>query len=87
MAEHTIEVFSAGCILCDNAVRLIRELAGSRSAVHVYDMSTGDALVKVREYGVTRVPSVVVDGRLVRCCQGDALDEQTLRSLGLGSSI
>ena len=87
MPEHVVEVFRAGCILCDNTVRLVRDLAGSRTTVHVYNMETGDALVKAREYGVTRVPSVVIDGRLVRCCQGDAVDEQTLRSLGLGSSI
>jgi glutaredoxin 3 len=87
MPEHKVEVFSAGCILCDNVVRLVRELTGGRSTVHVHDMSTGDALVKVREYGVTRVPSVVVDGRLVRCCEGEGVDEQTLRSLRLGSPI
>jgi glutaredoxin 3 len=86
MEEHMIEVFSAGCILCDSAVGLIRELAGSGSTVRVYDMSTGDALVKARQYGVTRVPSVVVDGELVRCCQGDGVDERTLRGLGLGGS-
>jgi glutaredoxin 3 len=86
MAEQRVEVFSAGCILCEDAVRLVRELAGTRSTVHVYDMSTGDALVKARQYRVTRVPSVVIDGQLVRCCQSGGVDEQVLRGLGLGSS-
>lgn len=50
-------------------------------------MSTGDSLVRVREYGVTRVPSVVIDGKLVRCCEDDGINEAALRDLGLGSSI
>lgn len=86
MAEHRVEVFSAGCILCENALQLVRELAGSRSTIQVHDMSTGDALFKVREYGVTRVPTVVIDGQLASCCEAGGIDEQTLRSLGLGSS-
>ena len=87
MAEHTIEIFSAGCILCEDVLRLVHQLAGSNTRVQVYDMSTGDSLVKVREYGVTRVPSLVIDGKLARCCEGNAIDEAMLRGLGLGSTL
>jgi glutaredoxin 3 len=87
MAEHTIEIFSAGCILCQDVLRLVHQLARSSTKVQVYDMSTGDSLVKVREYGVTRVPALVIDGELARCCEGDSIDEEMLRRLGLGSTL
>jgi glutaredoxin 3 len=79
--KHTIEVFSAGCPLCLEAVQLIRTLAHDSWRVHVYNMETSDSFGKVREYGVTRVPSVAIDGRLASCCRSERLSEAVLRDL------
>jgi glutaredoxin 3 len=81
MQTHTIEVFSAGCPICLEALRLVHALAGQEWRVRIYDMETGDAFAKAREYGITRVPSVVIDGQLPTCCQAEALSEGVLRDL------
>jgi hypothetical protein len=60
-----IEVFSAGCSLCQDAVRAAEGLG----KVEVVDMRGGDAAQRAKQYGISRVPAVVIDGRLADCCQ------------------
>lgn len=79
-----VEVFSAGCILCDDAVQLVKDMACSDCEVIVRDLHTKKGLRKAGEYGVTRVPTVVVDGRVASCCAQGGLDAGQLRDMGLG---
>lgn len=81
MQHRTVEIFSAGCPLCLEALQLVRTIVDESWSVRVYNMETGDAFAKAREYGVTRVPSIVIDGRLARCCQLEELNETVLREL------
>lgn len=60
-----IEVFSAGCPLCEDAVRQ----AGSLGEVEVVDLRSAEGQQRAQQYGISRVPAVVVDGRLGACCQ------------------
>lgn len=70
MAKRHIEVFTTGCAGCVPAVALVEEMAGPECEVVVRDLrSDNDAAAKATEYGVTRVPAVVVDGKLAECCQ------------------
>ncbi len=39
---------------------------------------------KARQYGVKRVPAVVVNGKLADCCQVGEVSADTLRALGVG---
>jgi hypothetical protein len=72
MAKRRVEVFTAGCPLCDEAVKLVKGLACENCDVLVYDLNNGCATNECREkaveYGIHRVPAVVVDGKLVDCC-------------------
>jgi len=71
MATRHIEVFTTGCAGCEPAVSLVKELAGPDCEVVVRDLrSDDDAAAQAVGYGITRVPAVVVDGRLADCCQG-----------------
>lgn len=71
MAQRHIEVFTTGCPGCEPAVNLVHEMAGPNCQVVVRDLrSNGDATAKAAEYGITRVPAVVVDGRVAECCTG-----------------
>ena len=54
-------------------------------SVEVLDMKDELAQAKARQYGVTRVPAVAVNGTLADCCSGGAIDSETLRVLGVGS--
>ena len=85
MPLRKIEVFTARCSLCDDAMQLVHRLACQSCEVEVLDMKTPVAQRKAKEYGVTRVPAIFVNGRLADCCQSGPVDEVTLRALGVGS--
>lgn len=80
-----VEVFVSGCPLCDEAVELVKSLACESCEVILYDLSAGceSCQKKAEEYGVKRVPSVFIDGRLATCCEG-GIDARTLKEAGLG---
>jgi glutaredoxin len=80
-----VEVFTAGCSLCDDAVQLVQSLACSSCDVEILDMKDESAQQKARQYGVTRVPAVTVNGTLADCCASGSINSETLRALGVGS--
>jgi len=88
MKKRTVEVFTAGCPLCDDALVLLNEMACPSCEVVVHDLAAGcetdDCREKARQYGVTSVPAVVVDGELAACCRGGGIDRDALRAAGVG---
>ena len=87
MKKRTIEVFTAGCPCCDEAVRVVKSLACESCDVQVLDMRSDKAAQeRAKQYGIHRVPAVVVNGQLADCCSSGPVDEAVLRSLGVGSS-
>ena len=76
---RTIEVFSAGCPTCKEAIELVKNIAGSGCEVKVHDMHQPGVAARAKEHGVRSVPAVLVDGELAGCCAGRGPDEQTLR--------
>ena len=87
VANRKIEVFSAGCSVCDDTVALINRIACSSCEVLILDMHKSETVEKARRYGIRSVPAVVVDGKLSDCCAGRGPDEQTLRTLGVGRPL
>ena len=85
MTLRTVEVFTAGCSLCDDAVQLVESLACPSCRVDVLDMNEPSVRAKARQYGVTRVPAVAVNGTLADCCSTGPIDRDTLRALGVGT--
>jgi hypothetical protein len=80
-----IEVFIAGCPLCDDAVKTVRETACPKCEVTIYNLNEGEGKAEAERYGVTRVPSVVVNGRLAECCTSSCkVDGAVLRAMGVG---
>jgi glutaredoxin len=77
--KREIEVFSAGCSACHEAVELVRRIAGSSHEVEVVDMHKHEVASKAKQYGVRSVPAVVIDGRLAACCAGRGVKEETIR--------
>jgi glutaredoxin 3 len=84
MTKRTFEVFTAGCPVCDEAVQAVRNLACESCDVQVEDMRTDAARTKARQYGIKRLPAVVVNGQLADCCKQGGVDLGTLKRLGLG---
>lgn len=86
MAKRQVEVFTAGCPVCEPTVQLVEEMACSNCEVTVYDLRKEGA-EKVEQYGIKTVPAVVVDGRLAACCETRGPDKEQLRAAGIGRPI
>lgn len=89
MAKHLIEVFTAGCPLCDETVKLVRELVCDNCEVLLYDLRSGcttnECRDKIAEYSIHRVPAVVVNGKLAGCCiNQQAVSREALVAAGIG---
>ncbi len=82
--KRIVEVFTAGCTVCDEAVKTVRSLACESCDVQVQDMRTDAAQTKARKYGIKRVPAVVVNGQLAECCKQGGVDAGILERLGIG---
>ena len=75
-----IEIFSAGCCLCEGTIEVAKRLAGSSHEVVVYDMHQFEAACRAKQYGVRSIPAVAIDGKLAKCCEDRGPDESVLRS-------
>lgn len=75
-----IEVFSAGCSTCKEAIEMVKRVAGSSHEVVVHDMQLSDVASKAKGYGVRSVPAVVIDGKLASCCAGRGPEENILKA-------
>jgi hypothetical protein len=86
-ARRKIEVFSAGCPVCEETVELVNSLACPSCDVIVLDMTDPDVARRAKDLGVHSVPAVLIDGKLADCCAGRGPDEATLRAAGLGQPL
>ncbi len=87
MNKRKIEIFSAGCPACDEAISLVKSIACPSCEVEVLDMNKGDVAARAKQYGINRVPSVVVNGKLADCCAAGGVDEVSLRAAGVGTPL
>jgi len=79
-----IEVFSAGCPLCDKAEKTVRDIACSSCDVTVLNMNEPETMERAKQLGVQSVPAVAIDGKLAVCCGRKGIDEKALQDAGLG---
>lgn len=86
-ATRKIEVFSAGCTVCEDTIALVNSIACPSCEVEILDMHKPEVAMKAKQYGVRSVPAVVVDGRLADCCVGRGPDKATLRAAGIGTPL
>lgn len=82
--QRKVEVFSAGCSACDEAVNAVKRLACPACEVTTHDMSDTNVAQRVKALGIRSVPAVVIDGVLASCCARGGFDEASLRAAGLG---
>lgn len=84
MNKRKIEIFSAGCPACDEVIAVVKNTACPSCEVEVLDMNNKDVAARAKQYSITRVPSVVVDGKLADCCTGGGVQVATLQAAGVG---
>lgn len=88
--KRKIEIFTAGCPLCDPVVKMVKELACENCDVTIYDMVTQCdskiCLDKAKAYGVVSIPAVAVNGELLSCCEKNAITKEDLIEAGIGQN-
>lgn len=87
MMTRTVEVFSAGCAVCDELVARVNAIACPSCDVFVLDMQLPDVVERARNLGVSSLPAVAIDGKLADCCAGRGPNEDALRAAGLGQAL
>ena len=86
MSKRTIELFSAGCACCDEALQAVRAASCEACDVRILDMRDPKVAARANQLGVQRVPAVVINGQLADCCAAGKINVETLRSMGLGAA-
>ncbi len=91
MKKRNVEIFTAGCALCEDVIKQVNELACPNCEVTVHDLSASCAdkscEKRASEVGVSRLPAVAIDGVLARCCTATKASDKALRAAGIGASI
>ena len=85
--KRKVEIFSAGCGVCEETVSLVRRIACDSCDVSVLDMRDGQVAERANRLGIRAVPAVVVDGKLAACCQDSGPTESALRAAGVGQAL
>ncbi len=84
--KRTVEVFTAGCPLCDETVGLVKKLSCPSCDMRIYNLKES-GIDKAKEYGITSVPTVVVDGKVLDCCKRGKPTEADLKAAGMGTPL
>jgi glutaredoxin 3 len=82
-----IEIFSAGCQICEDTISLVQQLACPSCQVTVLDMKDNTIARRAKDLGIHTIPAVVVDGQLASCCAGQGPSEEELRRAGVGQPL
>jgi glutaredoxin 3 len=87
MTQRKVEIFTAGCVCCDDTVQMVRSIACPSCDVKVLEMKDPDVASRAKELGIRSVPAVAVDGKLAGCCAGRGPTEEALRAAGIGQRV
>jgi hypothetical protein len=82
-----VEIYSAGCPACEEAIKLVNGIACASCDVTVLDMRDSAVANRARTLGIQRVPAVVIDGKLADCCRDQGISEAALRREGIGQPL
>jgi len=82
--QRKIEIFSAGCPVCQDAIAAIKNASCSSCEVTVLDMHDPAIADRAKLLGIKSIPAVAIDGKLAGCCADRGIDIDTLKAAGLG---
>ncbi|MCA9470141.1 MAG: thioredoxin family protein [Nitrospira sp.] len=86
-ATRQIEIFSAGCQVCEDTIALVNRMACPSCQVTVLDMKDKTVACRAKELGIHTIPAVVVDGEVASCCADKGPTEEGLRQEGVGQAL
>lgn len=83
MNKRRIEIFNAGCYLCEHAVQQIKAQECPYWEITVYDLNkkceTKKCETKAEEYEIETVPAVAINDELADCCRNRGINFDTLK--------
>ena len=82
--KRKVEIFSADCPLCREAIETVKQNACSSCDVIVLDMKDNEVAQRAKSLGVRSVPSVVINGKLASM---GGIDLPALQEAGLGRPL
>lgn len=85
--QRQIDIYSAGCAVCEDAVKMVRDMACPSCNITIRDMTDPEVSNKARSLGIKTVPAVVIDDQLADCCSTAGINADTLRAAGIGSPL
>lgn len=85
--KRQIEIFSAGCPVCQETIDLVNQLACSSCEISVLEMNDSKNAARAKSLGVLSVPAVAVNGELVACCRDRGVDVASLKAAGIGQPL
>ena len=90
LSKRRIELFTAGCSVCQPIIEKVQAMACSSCEVVIYNLSqpceTKECLDKVKTYGIKSLPAIAVNGKLLNCCQNKGISEEELLNAGIGKA-
>ena len=82
--KRQIELFSAGCPLCQDTIELVQKLACNSCEISILDMNDSNVSKRATSLGVKTVPAVAINGQLADCCIEKGPNEESLKKAGVG---
>jgi len=82
--KRKVEIFSADCPICREAIDTVKQNACSSCDVIVLDMKDNEVAQRAKSLGIRSVPSVVINGKLTSM---GGIDLPALREAGLGRPL
>lgn len=88
--KRKVEVFTAGCAVCEPVVKMVQSMACSSCEVVIYNLSkpedAKEHLEKIKDYGIKALPAIAVNGKLLPCCQNPGASAEELSKAGIGKA-
>ena len=85
--KRQIEIYSAGCPVCQDTIELVNRMACASCEISVLDMNDTEVVARAAKLGIRSVPAVAVNGKLAECCAGRGVNENALRAAGIGQPL
>ncbi|MFP4622392.1 MAG: glutaredoxin [Bacteroidales bacterium] len=87
--KRQVEIFTAGCPVCDPVIQLVKDTSCGNCEITVYNLreqrNKKNVTDKIKHYGINQDPSVVVDGKLLECCDR-SITKEDLITAGIGQA-
>ena len=91
MTKRKVEIFTAGCLVCEPTVELVKKTACPSCEVIIYDLNEGcntnECRDKAKKYEIKQLPAIVVDGKLLDCCNSSGISEDALKEISNTGSL